>query len=106
MEPCYATYTPLGAGAESAVSDHGFRVHSDDPLFDDHNWPEQTWHEDPETQNPRPTSVNSANWVKRGEEYAGLLVSETTSNVPVLETLDAIAVTTEPPALGKSPEKA
>ncbi|ROT42463.1 hypothetical protein SODALDRAFT_16106 [Sodiomyces alkalinus F11] len=64
-DPCFATYTPANGGNPSPVSDHGFRIFTNDPLFEDEDWPLQIYREDPQTQDPRPTSVNSASWYRR-----------------------------------------
>ncbi|GKT65401.1 hypothetical protein ColTof4_03835 [Colletotrichum tofieldiae] len=95
VAPCYATYTPA-AGNPSTVSDHGFRVLSDDPLFQDHNWPAQTYREDPLTQANRPTSVNSANWVKRTEvfQYTAMTLTATTFPAAPVKTVEALTTST------------
>ncbi|OBT86815.1 hypothetical protein VE02_03931 [Pseudogymnoascus sp. 03VT05] len=79
LDQCYATYTDTANAAESPVPDHGFRVQTDDPLFLNYGWPKQNYSPDPATQNPRPTSVNSANW-KRDIMY------QTTVEVPARRT--------------------
>ncbi|KAI9147047.1 glycoside hydrolase [Paramyrothecium foliicola] len=91
-EACFATYTP-NVGADSPVADHGFRIMTDDPLFEDHDWPEQVWNEDPHTQDPRPTSVNSANWMKR--DLTPMRMAARTDFMPVLETLSTLEITTD-----------
>ena len=90
-EPCYATYTPR-VGADSGIPDHGFRVMTDDPLFEDHDWPEQTWHENPLEQDTLPTNVDSANWIKRGLDR--IQIATCTDSFPVDGTMQSLPMIT------------
>lgn len=59
-------------GASTVVSEHGFRVHSQDPLFYQHNWEAQNYSPDPHglPAAQRPTDVVSAHLARKrwGEE--------------------------------------
>ncbi|KAL2754188.1 glycoside hydrolase family 18 protein [Sodiomyces alcalophilus JCM 7366] len=97
LEPCFATYTPGGGAQPSRVDDHGFRVLSDDPLFQNHTWPAQTWNEDPLTQATRPTSVNSASWRRRDEMFEATTLTATTMATPGPDPTVAAVATTDSP---------
>ncbi|OJJ66497.1 hypothetical protein ASPBRDRAFT_59613 [Aspergillus brasiliensis CBS 101740] len=70
---CFASYTYTdgqGKIQNTMVPDHGFRVLDDDPLYDHpYNWGRQNWKVDPGpaiNAANRPTSMNSANFMRRG----------------------------------------
>ncbi|KAH7093148.1 hypothetical protein FB567DRAFT_575909 [Paraphoma chrysanthemicola] len=75
-DQCWATYT-LPRGQTSVISDHGFRGQSGpdfpDPMFAQSvGYPRQAYRVDPDglAANARPTSVASAQWLKkRGDEH-------------------------------------
>ncbi|OBT95257.1 hypothetical protein VE01_07622 [Pseudogymnoascus verrucosus] len=71
FDPYFGTYV---VGASTVVSDHGFRVHSQDPLFYQHNWEAQNYSPDPHglPAAQRPTDVVSAHLARKrwGEEQA------------------------------------
>ncbi|GAB7352155.1 hypothetical protein MBLNU459_g2641t2 [Dothideomycetes sp. NU459] len=93
---CYASFSYVNAAnkrANTMIADHGFRALPDDPMFGKpYNWPVQNYRGiNPEPMNnPRPTAVVSAAYLKRDavQEIVGNLTELSVDDVDNGEATD------------------
>ncbi|KAF9888495.1 hypothetical protein FE257_008602 [Aspergillus nanangensis] len=84
---CFPKYRDSNAAIET-ISDHGFRVDLQDPLFDAPiNWPSQDYGRNPANiaANAMPTSVNSANYLKKRADEITATCAEPVPSYPSIE---------------------
>ncbi|KAL5364001.1 hypothetical protein BJX96DRAFT_178581 [Aspergillus floccosus] len=84
---CFPKYRDSN-GAIQTISDHGFRVDLEDPLFDALiNWPKQDYGRNPAgiAANDMPTSVDSVNYLRKRAEEMTATCAEPVPPYPSIE---------------------